>query len=114
MTREQIAASRPGWNLFRDGAPDGESPEQVGDRVDRLIDRLRPMAGDVALFSHGHLLRVLAARWIGLAVEEGVHFPLETAALGVLGHDPHHPGVAVIAAWNATRPTVGPETHPES
>ena len=108
MTREEIAASQPDWNLFSDGAPNGESPGQIRARVDRLIGPLRTTTGDVAIFSHGHLLRALAARWIGLAVHEGMHFSLDTAALGILGHDPHHSGNAVIAAWNTTKPTTDP------
>ena len=101
-TRGQIAADRPDWNLFRDGAPGGESPAQIRDRADRLIDRLRQLQGDVALFSHGHFCRALAVRWIGLPVSAGVHFPMETAAIGILTHDPHHPDAAVIALWNLT------------
>ena len=101
-TRGQIAADHPDWNLFRDGAPGGESPGQVSDRADRLIDRLKKLQGDVALFSHGHFCRALAVRWVGLPVSAGVHFPMETAAMGILTHDPHHPDAAVISLWNAT------------
>ena len=66
ITTEEIHHSRPGWQVFRDGCPGGETPEQIGARVDRVIARVRAASGDVALFAHGHVLRVLVARWIGL------------------------------------------------
>jgi broad specificity phosphatase PhoE len=96
-----IRKKRPDWNIFRDGCPGGESPGQVSDRADRLIARLRTMEGKVALFSHGQFGCVLAARWIGLPVIEGPHFVLGTASLSVLGYDPDHPKVPIIALWNA-------------
>jgi probable phosphoglycerate mutase len=68
MTPRQIQEIAPGWMIFRDGCPGGESPEQVGERVDRVIARSRSVDGDSALFAHGHVLRVLVARWIGLPV----------------------------------------------
>ena len=86
-----ILAERPGWNVFRDGCPGGETPPQVSDRADRLIARLRALDGAVALFSHGHFGSVLAARWIGLPVIEAQHLLLDTASLSVLGNHPHHP-----------------------
>ena len=95
-----ICKGRPDWNLFRDGCPCGETPPQVSDRADRLIVRLRSLGGNVALLSHGHFGRVLAARWIGLPVIEGQHFLLGTASLSILGHEPNHPEVPVIALWN--------------
>ena len=76
-------------------------PAQVSDRADRLIARLRTMDGNIALFSHGQFGCVFAARWIGLQVIEGPHFVLGTASLSVLGYDPDHPKVPVIALWNA-------------
>ena len=79
----------------------GETPGQVSDRADRLIVRLRKLEGKIALFSHGQFGCVLAARWIGLPVIEGPHFVLGTASLSVLGYDPDHPKVPVIALWNA-------------
>ncbi|NNJ12349.1 histidine phosphatase family protein [Chloroflexales bacterium ZM16-3] len=97
-----IRAERPGWNVFRDGCPHGESPAEISARADRLIDRLRVLDGNVALFSHGQFSAVLAARWIGLAVIEAQHFRLNTASLSILGYDPHHPEVAVIAMWNTS------------
>ena len=96
-----IRKKRPGWNIFRDGCPGGEMPAQVSDRADRLIARLRTLDGKIALFSHGQFGCVLAARWIGLPVIEGPHFVLGTASLSVLGYDPDHPKVPVIALWNA-------------
>ncbi len=96
-----IRKERPDWNIFRDGCPGGETPGQVSDRADRLIVRLRKLEGKMALFSHGQFGCVLAARWIGLSVIEGPHFVLGTASLSVLGYDPDHPKVRVIALWNA-------------
>jgi len=96
-----IRKQRPDWNIFRDGCPGGETPMQVSDRADRLITRLRMLDGKIALFSHGQFGCVLAARWIGLPVIEGPHFVLGTASLSVLGYDPDHPKVPVIALWNA-------------
>jgi len=95
-----ILQSRPDWNLFLDGGPNGETPTQVCDRADRMIAHLRRMDGNVAVFSHGHFGRVLATRWIGLPVIEAEHFQLSTASLSILGYDPHHPAVAVIESWN--------------
>ena len=96
-----IHNQRPDWNIHRDGCPGGEMPEQVSNRVDRLIARLRKLDGNIALFSHGHVTGVLAVRWIGLAVAEAQHFTLNTASLSIFTFDPHHPGVPVIALWNA-------------
>ena len=98
LTQEQIHAKRPGWLVFRDGCPGGESPKQVGARADRVIARVRAAAGDVALFAHGHLFRVLVARWIGLPPEAGQRFLLDTATLNVLGYYRDAPAVKI---WNA-------------
>lgn len=97
-----IRKGRPDWNLFRDGCPRGERPAQVSDRADRLIAHLRALDGNVALFSHGHFGCVLAARWIGLPVIEGQHFLPGTASLSILGYEPNHPEVPVIALWNSS------------
>ena len=91
-------ARRPGWLIFRDGCPGGESPAQIGARVDRVLTRVRDVAGNVALFAHGHVFRVLVARWIGLPVEAGQHFLLDTATLNVLGYYRDSPAVRI---WNA-------------
>jgi broad specificity phosphatase PhoE len=98
LTPKQIHDARPGWIIFRDGCPGGETPEQVGTRVDRVIARARNLEGDVALFAHGHVLRVLAARWIGLPAHGGQHFLLDTATLGILSFYRNIPAVRV---WNA-------------
>jgi broad specificity phosphatase PhoE len=102
LTPQQIHDMRPGWMIFRDGCPGGESPEQIGARVDRVIERARRCDGNVALFSHrhllhGHLLRVLAARWIGLSARGGQHFLLGTGTLCVLGYYRDEPAVKI---WN--------------
>ena len=97
LTPQQIHKDRPGWLIFRDGCPGGEMPEQVGARVDRVIPRARAANGDVALFAHGHVLRVLAARWIGLPAASGQHFLLDTGTLCVFGYYRDIPAVRV---WN--------------
>jgi broad specificity phosphatase PhoE len=78
----EILAERPGWQLFRDGCPGGESPDQIGGRADRVVNRLRAIHGDVLVFSSGHFLRVLAARWLGFKAGAGRYFLLSTASLG--------------------------------
>jgi probable phosphoglycerate mutase len=98
LTSKQIRAQVPGWMLFSDGCPGGESPEQVGARVDRAIARVRRVDGNVALFAHGHLFRVMGARWIGLPVEAGQHFVLDTASVSVLSY---YQGAAAVKRWNA-------------
>ncbi|MBE0557509.1 MAG: histidine phosphatase family protein [Proteobacteria bacterium] len=96
-----IRKGRPDWSVFRDGCPHGEMPAQISERADRLIARLRTLDGKVALFSHGQFGGVLAARWIGLPLDEARHFPLGTASLGIFSFNPQHPEVSVIALWNA-------------
>jgi broad specificity phosphatase PhoE len=98
-TSAAIHAERPDWQLFRDGCPDGESPEQVGGRADRVIRRVRAIEGDVLLFSSGHFLRVFAARWIGLAPAAGRHFLLGTASLSALSYE-HDRSEPAIRLWN--------------
>ena len=99
----EILRERPNWQLFRDGCPGGESPEQIGLRADRVVKRLRSVAGDVLLFSSGHFLRVLTARWLGLAPAGGGYFFLGTASLCVLGYEHNNPSEPVIRLWNETR-----------
>ena len=101
LTPKQIHEKAPGWLIFRDGCPGGESPEQVGARADRVIDRVRAGSGDVALFAHGHVLRVLVARWLGLAVAAGQHFLLDTGTLNVLGY---YRQIPALKTWNAPIP----------
>jgi broad specificity phosphatase PhoE len=96
-----IYRGRTDWNLFRDGCPHGEMPEDVSARADRLIARLHKMNGNVALFSHGDFGRALAARWMGLLVVEGQHFSLGAASLNILSYNSDHPEVRVIGMWNA-------------
>jgi glucose-6-phosphate isomerase len=96
-----IRKERPDWNVFRDGCPHGEMPAQVEARADRLIVRLRKLDSNIALFAHGQIGSVLAARWIGLAVADAQHFMLGTASLSIFTIDPHHPAVPVIALCNA-------------
>ena len=102
LTSAQIHETWPGWLVFRNGCPGGETPEQVGVRTDRVIARARAAEGNVALFAHGHVLRVLAARWIGLPAGSGQHFLLDTGTLCVLGYYRDIPAVKV---WNG--PLIG-------
>ena len=97
LTLKQIHEKAPGWTVFCDGCPGGETPEQVGARVDRVIARVRTIEGNVALFAHGHLLRVLAARWISLPPVGGQHFLLDTGTLCVLGH---YGNIPAVKTWN--------------
>jgi len=96
-TTTEIREERPGWSLWRDGAPGGETSVEVGARVDRVIAEARSASGDVLLFGHGHLLRVLAARWLGLETAEGRLFALDPATLSMLGYERETP---VIRLWN--------------
>ena len=100
LSTDQVHECDPGWNVFRDGCPDGETVAEVVARADRLIDRLRTMAGPIALFSHGQFGCVLGARWVGLAGAAGEHLALDPASLSVLGSRPGYPAVPVIARWN--------------
>jgi broad specificity phosphatase PhoE len=95
----EILAERPGWQLFRDGCPGGESPDQVGARADRVARRVRAMGSDVLLFSSGHFLRVFAARWLGLEPGAGRYFLLGTASLSAVGYE-HDRSEPAIHLWN--------------
>ena len=86
LTTEEIRKTNPNWSVFRDGCPGGESPGEIGVRADKIVTKIRAADGNVALFAHGHILRVLAARWINLAAGYGEHFLLDTATLNVLGY----------------------------
>jgi broad specificity phosphatase PhoE len=95
-----IVARRPDWDLFRDGCPGGESPAQIAARANDVVRRVRAVSGNVLLFSSGHFLRVLAARWLGLGAESaGRHFLLSTASLSALGYE-HKFSQPVIRLWN--------------
>lgn len=98
LTPASIREVRPEWILFRDGCPNGERPDEVGRRADRIIARAVAVEGDVALFAHGHILRTLAARWIGLPPQSGMHFLLDTGTLCILGF---YRTVRAIRTWNA-------------
>jgi probable phosphoglycerate mutase len=100
ITTPQIRERDPGWSVWTHPNPGGETVEQAGQRVDRVLDRARAAlpGGNVVLFAHGHILRVLAARWLGLPASEGRLFALDTATLGVLGTEHDLP---VIRRWNA-------------
>ena len=102
LTPEQIHQRAPNWLVFRDGCPGGEMPEQVSARVDRVIAGVRVVDGNVALFAHGHVLRVLVARWIGLPLSAAEHFLLNTGTLSVLSYYYELPAVRV---WNGPLPT---------
>jgi len=98
LTTDEIRATRPEWTLWRDGCPGGETARQVGARADRVIGRVRDAAsGDAIAFAHGHLLRVLAARWIGLEPEAGALLALTTATVSLLGWEREQ---AVVRRWN--------------
>jgi broad specificity phosphatase PhoE len=98
----EILRERPDWRLFRDGCPGGESPEQVGARADRVIQRVRAISGNVLIFSSAHILRVLTARWLGLEPAGGRYLLLGTASVSVLGYE-HNLDEPGIHLWNETR-----------
>lgn len=104
LTTKEIRSKRPDWSLFLDGCPAGESPEEVATRADRISARVRDTRENVALFAHGHIFRVLAARWIDLPVRHAERFLLDTATLSVLGYYYQTPAVRV---WNAPVPGKG-------
>jgi broad specificity phosphatase PhoE len=97
-----ILAERPGWHIFRDGCPGGETPDRVGARADRVIQRLRTVHGDVLIFSSAHILRVLAARWLDLEASDGRYFLLDTASLSILGYEHNNVSEPAIRLWNET------------
>jgi broad specificity phosphatase PhoE len=105
LTTVEIRRKRPGWSLFRDGCPGGESVAAVGARADRVIARLRSMPGRILVFGHGHFFRVLAARWVGLPPGDANRFVLGTAALSILGYE-HGPEDPAIRLWNDDRHAV--------
>jgi probable phosphoglycerate mutase len=100
LTTPEIRAKDPAWSLWRDGCPGGESPGSVAARVDLVLARLRAAGGDALVFAHGHVLRVLTARWLGMEPAAGARFALEAGSVGVLGHERE---TEVIERWNAGR-----------
>ena len=101
LTLDEIRAGDPSWLIFRDGCPNGETPEHVAGRVDRVIAKVRSRRGSAALFSHGHVLRVLAARWLGLPPVAGSHFLLGVATVSVLST---YRGIPAVRSWNVPIP----------
>jgi broad specificity phosphatase PhoE len=101
LTRD-IHRERPDWDLFRDGAPSGESPDQVAARADRFVQLVRPIDGDVAAFSSGHIIRMIAARWLGLEPLDAKYFYCDTASVGILGYERDR-SQPVILLWNDAR-----------
>ncbi len=96
-TTAEIRAERPGWSLWRDGAPGGETAVDAGRRADRMLEELRTAEADALVFGHGHQLRVLAARWLGLDPADGRLFMLSTGSISILGYEREN---AVIKRWN--------------
>lgn len=97
LTTAEIQRQVPGWMIFSDGCPGGESPEQVRIRVDRVVATVKAVTGQAALFAHGHILRVFAARWLNLPVQAGGHFLLETGTLNILSD---YRGCPAVKRWN--------------
>jgi probable phosphoglycerate mutase len=99
LRTEEIHAQRPDWQIFRDGCPGGESPDEVAARADRMVAKVRACDGDVLVFSSAHILRMLAARWLGLEPIGGSLLVLDTASLSALGYE-HTRSTPVIRLWN--------------
>lgn len=95
-----IRSERPGWAIFHDGCPGGESPPEISARADRVIGKLDDIGNSIALFSHGQFACSLAARWVGLDIVEAEHLALDTASISILGHSRSLPGTRVIELWN--------------
>jgi probable phosphoglycerate mutase len=96
----EIRARQPNWVLFRDGCPGGETADQVGVRADRVIERVKAVGGDSLLFAHGHLLRILTARWIGLPASAGRLLLCDPTSLGILAHEHDCADEPVVRLWN--------------
>jgi broad specificity phosphatase PhoE len=97
LTTKQIRDRVPGWSVWTHPCPNGEMIDQISQRADRVVAKLRSIEGHVAIFSHGHFLRVLVCRWLGLSADHGSHFLLGTSTLSILGYDSELP---VIKTWN--------------
>jgi len=100
MVLKQVLKEQPGWELYRDGCPDGESPEEVAARADRFIARAREIEGDVLAFSSGHIIRMIAARWLGLPPDNGRFFYCRPASVGVLGYEHKNRDEPIVGLWN--------------
>jgi broad specificity phosphatase PhoE len=98
LTTPEIRGERPDWNLWRDGCPGGETPPEVARRADRVIERARGVDGVVLMFAHGHILRVLTARWLQMGPEAGARFALEAGSVSVLGYERE---TEALLRWNA-------------
>jgi broad specificity phosphatase PhoE len=98
LTTPEIRERDPSWNLWRDGCPGGERPEQIGARVDRVLARFADVEGDGLVFAHGHVLRVVTARWLEMEVAAGARFKLDAGSLSILGHERE---TQVLQRWNA-------------
>lgn len=103
LTGAEIRRTNPDWNVFRDGAPGGESPSQAAARADKVLSGITGIEGDIAMFSSGHFIRLLAARWLGLEPKDATHFYTATASVSILGYE-HGRDDRVILLWNDTRP----------
>jgi probable phosphoglycerate mutase len=99
-TTHDIVKERPGWELFRDGSPGGESAKEVADRADRFIRRVHDLGGDVLAFSSGHIIRMIAARWLGLPPESGRYFFCQPGSVGELGFEHDSREQPIIRLWN--------------
>lgn len=102
LTSVEIRRRQPGWDVFQNGCPGGESPDQMCRRVDEVVTNLQRLNGNIAIFSHGHFLRALAVRWLGLPILEGRHFGLKTASLSILGHEHNDRNEPAIEMWNVS------------
>jgi len=100
MLTKDILAERPGWEMFRDGCPDGEKPQEAAARADHFIARVRRLEGDILAFSSGHIIRMIAARWLGLPPAAGRYFFCRPASVGVLAFEHDSPDEAIIGLWN--------------
>jgi broad specificity phosphatase PhoE len=107
ITTREILSGHPGWQLFRDGCPNGETAVDAGARADRIIGDIRAVDAPVLIFSSAHFLRTLAARWLGLPPQDGARFVLDTASISVLGYE-HDRTEPVIRRWNQTEPVPQP------
>lgn len=104
MLTKDIVAERPGWDKFRDGCPDGEMPHDAATRADRFIARVRSLEGDILAFSSGHIIRMIAARWLGLPPPAGHFFFCRPASVGVLAFEHDSRDEPIIGLWNCVTP----------